>query len=56
MNGIPAGKLPVELLARLLATLGAAPADVRLGPAVGEDACVLRCPAVRSSQQPTPSR
>jgi hydrogenase expression/formation protein HypE len=39
--GIPAGKLPVELLARLLATLGAAPADVALGPAVGEDACVL---------------
>jgi hydrogenase expression/formation protein HypE len=44
MNGIPAGKLPVELLARLLATLGAAPADVRLGPAVGEDACVLEVP------------
>lgn len=38
---IPAGKVPVELLARLLATLGPLPADVRLGPAVGEDACAL---------------
>ena len=38
---IPAGKLPTALLSRLLATLGPMPAEVRIGPAVGEDACVL---------------
>jgi hydrogenase maturation factor len=42
-NVIPAGKLPAELLARLLAA-GPLPADVRLGPALGEDACVLAVP------------
>lgn len=36
-----AGKIPADLLARLLSTLGPPPADVRLGPAVGEDACAL---------------
>ena len=41
VNPIPAGKLPVELLTRLLATLGPASAEVRLGPAVGEDACAI---------------
>ena len=40
-NPIPAGKLPVELLSRLLASLGPPPPGVRLGPAVGEDACAL---------------
>ncbi len=40
-NPIPVGKLPVELLARVLASFGPAPAGVRLGPAVGEDACAL---------------
>lgn len=44
LTPIPAGKLPAELLARLLADLGPPPADVRLGPAVGEDACALDVP------------
>jgi hydrogenase maturation factor len=35
------GKLPPDLLARLLAALPAAGPDVRLGPAVGEDACAI---------------
>lgn len=38
---IPAGKVPVALLARLLATDRALPREVRLGPAVGEDACAI---------------
>ncbi len=40
-GAIPAGKLPAELLARLLA--GVTPHDpaVRLGPAIGEDAAVV---------------
>lgn len=35
------GKLPVGLLVELLGTLGPAPPEVLMGPAVGEDACVL---------------
>ena len=43
--GLRAGKLPAGLLAELL-TVGAAPApEVLVGPAVGEDACVLQLPA-----------
>jgi len=42
---IPPGKLPPDLLARLLGGLPPAPADVRLGPEIGEDACVLDVPA-----------
>jgi hydrogenase expression/formation protein HypE len=38
---LPPGKLPVHLLAELLGELEPAPPEVRLGPAVGEDACVL---------------
>jgi hydrogenase expression/formation protein HypE len=38
---IPAGKVPGELLARLLATDDRLPPEVRLGPAVGEDACAI---------------
>lgn len=38
---LPPGKLPVGLLVELLGELGPAPPEVRLGPAVGEDACVL---------------
>jgi hydrogenase maturation factor len=38
---IPAGKVPVDLLARLLAMDLPLPPDVRLGPAVGEDACAI---------------
>jgi hydrogenase maturation factor len=40
-SAIPAGKLPAELLGRLLGGLGPAPPDVLLGPAVGEDACAI---------------
>lgn len=35
------GKIPVALLEEVLAGLGPVPADVRLGPAPGEDACVV---------------
>ena len=42
---IPVGKLPTELLGRLLGGLGPLPPEVRLGPAVGEDACALDVPA-----------
>jgi hydrogenase maturation factor len=39
------GKVPAELLARLLERLGPWPPEVRVGPAVGEDACALDVPA-----------
>ncbi|HET6952621.1 MAG TPA: AIR synthase-related protein [Acidimicrobiales bacterium] len=39
------GKLPSDVLARVLADFGPWPADVLLGPAVGEDACALDVPA-----------
>ena len=38
------GKLPGRMLDELLAALGDAPAEVRLGPALGEDACVIDVP------------
>lgn len=38
---IPAGKVPAELLARLLAPDDQLPPEVRLGPALGEDACAI---------------
>lgn len=38
---IPAGKVPADLLAHLLAAGRALPPEVRLGPAVGEDACAI---------------
>lgn len=41
---IPAGKLPTELLARLLEETAPLPPEVRLGPAIGEDACALDVP------------
>lgn len=41
---IPAGKLPAELLVRLLGTFAAAP-EVRLGPALGEDGCAIDVPS-----------
>jgi len=41
---IPVGKLPVDLLARLLGEVGPMPSEVLLGPAVGEDACALALP------------
>jgi hydrogenase maturation factor len=42
---IPAGKLPADLLNRLLRELPPPPAEVRLGPRLGEDACALDLPA-----------
>jgi hydrogenase expression/formation protein HypE len=39
---IPPGKVPADLLSRLLASFGPPPPDVRLGPAIGEDACALQ--------------
>jgi hydrogenase maturation factor len=38
------GKLPAALLADLLATLPVPPADVLLGPRIGEDACAIEVP------------
>lgn len=38
---IPAGKIPVELLTRVLAAHPPLPPEVQLGPAVGEDACAI---------------
>ncbi len=41
---LPVGKLPTPLLARLLARSAPPPAEVLLGPAVGEDACAISVP------------
>jgi hydrogenase expression/formation protein HypE len=41
---IPVGKLPAQLLDRLLGELGTPPPEVVVGPAVGEDACAIRVP------------
>ncbi len=38
---IPPGKLPSAFLQRLLAVEGESPPEVKLGPALGEDACAL---------------
>lgn len=38
------GKLPARLLADLLADLPVPPADVLLGPRIGEDACAIQVP------------
>ena len=42
---IPVGKLPPALLAELLAGAAVLPPEVRLGPAIGEDACAIDLPA-----------
>jgi hydrogenase maturation factor len=39
-----AGKIPADLLARLLAGLPPAPPELLLGPRVGEDACAIEIP------------
>lgn len=44
MTHLPPGKLPAALLGELLRALPAAP-EVRLGPAIGEDACAIDVPA-----------
>ena len=41
---LTSGKLPVDLLARLLAGLAPAPPELLLGPRVGEDACAIEVP------------
>lgn len=41
MNKLDAGKLPAALLAELLADGPPLPPEVRLGPAIGEDACAI---------------
>ena len=43
--GFPAGKLPADLLARILGRMSDLPPEVRLGPAVGEDACAVHVPS-----------
>ncbi len=45
MTALPTGKLPAALLRELLAGLPPLPAEVRLGPRVGEDACAISVPA-----------
>src|SRR5262245_40696808 len=42
---LSSGKIPLELLARLLAALPPAPPEVRVGAAIGEDACGIEVPA-----------
>jgi hydrogenase expression/formation protein HypE len=42
---LPTGKLPAALLRELLAAGPPLPAEVRLGPGVGEDACAIDLPA-----------
>jgi hydrogenase expression/formation protein HypE len=44
-NPLPMGKLPARLLGDLLEGMGEWPADVRLGPAIGEDAAAIDVPA-----------
>jgi hydrogenase maturation factor len=41
MNGLPAGKLPADLLRKLLASIPRPDRSVVIGPAVGEDAAVI---------------
>ncbi len=43
-DGLRVGKLPAELLRELLAGGPPLPPEVRLGPAVGEDACAIDVP------------
>lgn len=42
---LPAGKLPADLMARLLGDQGDLPPEVLVGPAVGEDASAIDLPA-----------
>jgi hydrogenase expression/formation protein HypE len=44
-RGLPPGKLPAALLRELLAAGPPPPEELRLPPAIGEDACVIRVPA-----------
>jgi hydrogenase maturation factor len=42
---LPTGKLPPELLRALLRSEHPLPAEIRVGPAIGEDACAIDVPA-----------
>jgi hydrogenase maturation factor len=42
---LPTGKLPPELLRSLLGSGPSLPAEIRIGPAVGEDACAIDLPS-----------
>jgi hydrogenase maturation factor len=42
---LPTGKLPPELLRSLLRSGPTLPAEIRIGPAVGEDACAIDLPS-----------
>jgi hydrogenase expression/formation protein HypE len=44
-DAIPAGKLPADMLARVLGAMGPMPPEVVLGPRAGEDACAIELPA-----------
>jgi hydrogenase maturation factor len=44
LTGLASGKLPAELLATLLAELPDPPPELVVGPAIGEDACVIEIP------------
>jgi hydrogenase expression/formation protein HypE len=44
-HALAAGKIPLDLLARLLAELPSPPPEVRLGAAIGEDACGIEVTA-----------
>ena len=44
-GSLPNGKIPVQLLADVLATLPSPPPELRLGPRIGEDACAIEVPA-----------
>ncbi len=42
MTTLPIGKLPTELLQRLIAQIGKPDEQVMLGPSIGEDAAILK--------------
>ena len=45
MRFLESGKIPIDLLAELLAELPSPPPELRLGPRVGEDACAIDVPS-----------
>lgn len=45
VTSIPPGKVPADVLARNLSGPGPQPAELLVGPAIGEDACAIAVPA-----------